>query len=97
MIDDENDWILGIGTVIVPVLVGDGKLLEVLQETECDVLEEEEDDDPIFVLTDEWREFFARSEAKRKLVINTLSSFKVVRGNEKYFDKREGFQKMLQN
>lgn len=42
----------------------------VLQEPECDVLEEEEeddDDDPIFVLTDEWREFFARSEARRKL------------------------------
>ncbi|CAN6684821.1 unnamed protein product [Malus baccata var. baccata] len=31
------------------------------------VLEEEEDDEPIFVLTDEWKEFFAKSEAKRKL------------------------------
>ena len=30
-------------------------------------VEEEEDDEPIFVLTDEWREFFAKSEAKRKL------------------------------
>lgn len=30
-------------------------------------LEEEDDDDPIFVLTDEWKEFFAKSEAKRKL------------------------------
>ncbi|KAJ6941673.1 E3 SUMO-protein ligase CBX4-like [Populus alba x Populus x berolinensis] len=45
---------------------------QVLQEPECDVLEEEEeeeddDDDPIFVLTDEWREFFAKSEARRKL------------------------------
>ncbi|KAJ6338965.1 hypothetical protein OIU76_008433 [Salix suchowensis] len=42
---------------------------QVLQEPECDALEEEEEeeDDPIFVLTDEWREFFARSEAKRKL------------------------------
>ncbi|TQD76237.1 hypothetical protein C1H46_038264 [Malus baccata] len=30
-------------------------------------LEEEEDDDPVFVLTDEWKEFFAKSEAKRKL------------------------------
>lgn len=28
---------------------------------------DEEDDEPIFVLTDEWREFFAKSEAKRKL------------------------------
>jgi len=28
---------------------------------------EEEDDDPVFVLTDEWREFFAKSEARRKL------------------------------
>ncbi|KAJ7008863.1 E3 SUMO-protein ligase CBX4-like [Populus alba x Populus x berolinensis] len=45
---------------------------QVLQEPECDVLEEEEeeeddDDDPIFVLTDEWRELFAKSEARRKL------------------------------
>ncbi|MCI00921.1 hypothetical protein A2U01_0021945, partial [Trifolium medium] len=29
---------------------------------------DEEDDEPVFVLTDEWREFFAKSEAKRKLV-----------------------------
>lgn len=29
--------------------------------------EEEEAEEPIFVLTDEWREFFAASEAKRKL------------------------------
>ncbi|XP_045832599.1 uncharacterized protein LOC123923893 isoform X2 [Trifolium pratense] len=28
---------------------------------------DEEDDEPVFVLTDEWREFFAKSEAKRKL------------------------------
>lgn len=31
------------------------------------VLEKEEDDESIFVLTDEWKEFFAKSEAKRKL------------------------------
>ncbi|KAM6575868.1 hypothetical protein CsatA_024195 [Cannabis sativa] len=29
--------------------------------------EEEEEDELIFVLTDEWRDFFAKSEAKRKL------------------------------
>ncbi|XP_057808746.1 uncharacterized protein LOC131023219 [Salvia miltiorrhiza] len=29
--------------------------------------EDEEEGDPIFVLTDEWREFFAKSDAKRKL------------------------------
>ncbi|XP_027178689.1 SKI/DACH domain-containing protein 1-like [Coffea eugenioides] len=29
--------------------------------------EEEEAQDPVFVLTDEWREFFAKSEAKRRL------------------------------
>ncbi|PKA54876.1 hypothetical protein AXF42_Ash000711 [Apostasia shenzhenica] len=29
--------------------------------------EEEEGEEDIFVLTDEWREFFAKSEAKRKL------------------------------
>ncbi|KAL4324627.1 hypothetical protein GQ457_11G003700 [Hibiscus cannabinus] len=29
--------------------------------------EEDEEEEPIFVLTDEWREFFAKSEAKRKL------------------------------
>ncbi|KAF7825845.1 SKI/DACH domain-containing protein 1-like [Senna tora] len=30
-------------------------------------LDEEEDDEPIFVLTDEWRDFFAKSEARRQL------------------------------
>ena len=39
----------------------------ILQEQEDYVLEEEEEDEPIFVLTDEWRDFFAKSEAKRKL------------------------------
>lgn len=34
---------------------------------------EEEDDDPVFVLTDEWKEFFAKSEAKRRL--GTLHPF----------------------
>ncbi|WCJ37962.1 hypothetical protein M5689_019050 [Euphorbia peplus] len=29
--------------------------------------EDEQEDDPIFVLTDEWRDYFAKSEAKRKL------------------------------
>ncbi|KAL2933451.1 Protein translocase subunit SecA [Bienertia sinuspersici] len=28
--------------------------------------EEDDDEDPIFVMTDEWREFFAKSEAKRR-------------------------------
>ncbi|KAK2406140.1 hypothetical protein P8452_68499 [Trifolium repens] len=28
---------------------------------------DKEDDEPVFVLTDEWREFFAKSQAKRKL------------------------------
>jgi len=28
---------------------------------------EEEDEEPVFVLTDEWAEFFAKSEAKRRL------------------------------
>lgn len=41
-----------------------------LQEQEhwgLEEAEEDDDDEPIFVLTDEWREFFAKSEAKRKL------------------------------
>ncbi|KAG4951572.1 hypothetical protein JHK84_044933 [Glycine max] len=37
---------------------------------------EEEEDEPVFVLTDEWREFFAQSEARRKLGSQSiLSSF----------------------
>ena len=36
---------------------------------------EEEEEDPIFVLTDEWREFFAKSEAKRKLGLSLLPFF----------------------
>lgn len=40
----------------------------VLQEHEYyGIEEEEEDEEPIFVLTNEWRDFFAKSEAKRKL------------------------------
>ncbi|KAK7304535.1 hypothetical protein VNO77_42416 [Canavalia gladiata] len=34
---------------------------------------EEEDDEPVFVLTDEWREFFAKSEARRKLAALAVS------------------------
>lgn len=30
-------------------------------------IEDEDEDEPVFVLTDEWRDFFAKSEAKRKL------------------------------
>lgn len=36
-------------------------------EDDIELLEDEEDEDPVFVLTDEWREFFAKSEAKRRL------------------------------
>lgn len=36
-------------------------------EDEIELLEDEEEEDPVFVLTDEWRDFFAKSEAKRKL------------------------------
>ncbi|KAJ9169799.1 hypothetical protein P3X46_017950 [Hevea brasiliensis] len=44
-------------------------ITQVLQDPGHNVSEEEEEEegDPIFVLTDEWREFFAKSEAKRKL------------------------------
>ncbi|KAL5562157.1 hypothetical protein UlMin_031904 [Ulmus minor] len=38
---------------------------QALQDQENGELEEE--DEPVFVLTDEWRNFFAESEAKRKL------------------------------
>ncbi|MED6133673.1 hypothetical protein PIB30_030312 [Stylosanthes scabra] len=38
-----------------------------LEHVELD--DEEEDDEPVFVLTDEWREFFAKSEARRKQVL----------------------------
>lgn len=32
-----------------------------------EIVEDEEDAEPIFVLTEEWVEFFAKSEAKRRL------------------------------
>lgn len=41
-------------------------------EDEIEKLEDEEEGDPIFVLTDEWRDFFAKSEAKRRLGISAL-------------------------
>lgn len=37
-----------------------------MQEGTEEVAEEDEEE-PVFVLTDEWREFFAKSEAKRRL------------------------------
>ncbi|KAI4354230.1 hypothetical protein L6164_003117 [Bauhinia variegata] len=42
---------------------------QISQELEHLELDEEEDDvdEPIFVLTDEWRDFFAKSEARRRL------------------------------
>ncbi|KAF1877249.1 hypothetical protein Lal_00012020 [Lupinus albus] len=45
---------------------------KISQELEHIELEDDEelDDEPVFVLTDEWREFFAKSEAKRKLGIH---------------------------
>jgi len=43
-------------------------VIRISQEREHIELDGDEDDDePVFVLTDEWREFFAKSEAKRKL------------------------------
>ncbi|KAH7576389.1 hypothetical protein JRO89_XS01G0050700 [Xanthoceras sorbifolium] len=61
---------------------------QMLQEQEHGGLDEagEDDDKPIFVLTDEWREFFAASEAKRKLggkmVVHVFSAnlFKIKQG-----------------
>ncbi|XP_059660086.1 uncharacterized protein LOC132306637 [Cornus florida] len=38
----------------------------IVQE-ENEELDVEDEEEPIFVLTDEWREFFAKSEAKRRL------------------------------
>uniref|UniRef100_A0A7N0U959 Uncharacterized protein n=1 Tax=Kalanchoe fedtschenkoi TaxID=63787 RepID=A0A7N0U959_KALFE len=38
-----------------------------LATEEPEVLEEDDDSDPIFVMTDEWKEFFAKSEARRRL------------------------------
>ncbi|KAK7287401.1 hypothetical protein RIF29_00674 [Crotalaria pallida] len=44
------------------------QLFRISQELERIELDDgEQDDEPVFVLTDEWREFFAKSEAKRKL------------------------------
>ncbi|OMO95009.1 hypothetical protein COLO4_16103 [Corchorus olitorius] len=37
------------------------------QEQEYEEVGEGEEEEPVFVLSDEWREFFAKSEAKRKL------------------------------
>lgn len=36
------------------------------QDDGLDEFEEVEDEEPIFVMTDEWREFFAKSEARRR-------------------------------
>ncbi|KAL8496172.1 hypothetical protein ACS0TY_020041 [Phlomoides rotata] len=44
-------------------------------EEEIEKLEDEEEEDPVFVLTDEWREFFAKSEAKRRLGLPLFPCF----------------------
>ncbi|XP_057457865.1 uncharacterized protein LOC130748648 [Lotus japonicus] len=46
-------------------IASDAQISQELENIELDG--EEEDDEPVFVLTDEWREFFAKSEAKRKI------------------------------
>lgn len=40
-----------------------------LMQDEVVNFDDEEEADPVFVLTDEWRDFFAKSEAKRRLGI----------------------------
>ncbi|KAK4268240.1 hypothetical protein QN277_024924 [Acacia crassicarpa] len=44
----------------------DGDATQISQEQEHLEVDEEEDEEPIFVLTDEWRDFFAKSEARRQ-------------------------------
>ncbi|CAL0324414.1 unnamed protein product [Lupinus luteus] len=51
------------------------QISEELEHIELD--DEELDDDPVFVLTDEWREFFAKSEAKRKLGFEHLTFWSI--------------------
>lgn len=47
-----------------------------MQDLEHEGLEEaENDEEPVFVLTDEWMEFFAKSEAKRKLGCSLFSTY----------------------
>lgn len=41
--------------------------LQAEQGEEVYLEEEDEEEEPVFVLTDEWAEFFARADAKRKL------------------------------
>ncbi|KAL6967977.1 hypothetical protein U1Q18_033781 [Sarracenia purpurea var. burkii] len=38
-----------------------------MQEANKGAEEKEDEEEPVFVLTDEWKEFFAESEAKRRL------------------------------
>ncbi|KAL2470694.1 putative histidine-rich protein [Abeliophyllum distichum] len=38
-----------------------------MTQDEIEKPEAEEEEEPVFVLTDEWKEFFAKSEAKRRL------------------------------
>lgn len=48
-------------------LYKNSKNSEVMREHLDEIVEDEEDAEPIFVLTEEWLEFFAKSEAKRRL------------------------------
>lgn len=43
------------------------------ENLELEEEEEEEEGDVVFVMTDEWKEFFAKSEAKRRFSNFSLS------------------------
>ncbi|ESR56785.1 hypothetical protein CICLE_v10024415mg, partial [Citrus x clementina] len=55
------------GDVCYRICTIDRNMLQEQEHWGLEEAEEDDDDEPIFVLTDEWREFFAKSEAKRKL------------------------------
>ncbi|KAJ8428485.1 hypothetical protein Cgig2_029938 [Carnegiea gigantea] len=56
-------------TLLMRPRVGQFKMISRILQDDDD-LEELEDEEPVFVMTDEWREFFAKSEARRQEVSN---------------------------
>ncbi|KAH9603666.1 hypothetical protein KSS87_009242 [Heliosperma pusillum] len=59
---------------------------QILHDDEANKLEDEEDEELIFVMTDEWRDFFAKSDARRRegdILKKNVQIFKKLKSSRK--------------
>lgn len=60
-------WTMYVNIHGLPCLLLISRMLEQQDYEQQEEAFDNDEEEPVFVLTDEWREFFARSEAKRNL------------------------------